>query len=824
MPTANRRWFVPQAIHYFQVQDYPNKELLVLDDGEQGIAELVRDDPQIRYVRLEQKSALGAKRNLACKEARGDIIVHWDDDDWMASWRLSYQVRALIESGATVCGLDKLFFYEPATDDAWQYVYPDGGRFWAAGATLCYLKSFWREHPFPHINVGEDTRFLWSGDSRKMIALSDPNFYVAMIHPGNTCPKQTIDSRYHPSPASGIRDLLGDDWSFYAELLQRNGDGESDQETRKPAACTAQTRYDLFRSSGFGHRGKPFPATSTEQIIASSETLIGVHVYEQPDALHETVGSLRAHTPPGARIVLLGDGPDPATTLALSGMADIPQLISEKAAGAPACFNRLIGCDANTYVFLESGSIVTAGWLDRVLEALNVNSSHGLAGPSTNRAWNQQMRRDAPSEGASSEKIESHAELVSHHENEYQLLEPLYSLSDFCIAVKREVVAAIGAADEHYRLGPCWEMDYSIRAGRAGYKSIWACRAYVHRRPLALRRTREEFKLFQLNKRRYQGKFCRLKLESNRPEYCTHCEGDACDHFAPAQLIQLHLPLRKEDTLGVVPTQLTGTNDSERLSLRPRQSALPASEYSYLQPGFENLPLVSCIMPTHDRRPFVARAIEYFFRQDYPNKELIIIDDGDDAVSDLVRDDSRVRYLRLPVRQTVGAMRNRAVQAAHGEFIVHWDDDDWYSADRLSAQIQKLGENEADITVLAMRYVLALESLEFYRILPELHARLHYKDMCCGTIAYRRALWERYGPYQAINCGEDVLFLRALARHAMRFHRLSNEELFVCVRHASNTWQIAEDWNRAPRFWQKIDLPRFFPAQDYQSFIVLPDA
>jgi len=41
---------------------------------------------------------VGAKRNLACDLANGDIIVHWDDDDWMADWRLSYQVEQLMRA------------------------------------------------------------------------------------------------------------------------------------------------------------------------------------------------------------------------------------------------------------------------------------------------------------------------------------------------------------------------------------------------------------------------------------------------------------------------------------------------------------------------------------------------------------------------------------------------------------------------------------------------------------------------------------------------------------------------------------------------------
>jgi glycosyltransferase involved in cell wall biosynthesis len=38
-------------------------------------------------------------------------------------------------------------------------------------------------------------------------------------------------------------------------------------------------------------------------------------------------------------------------------------------------------------------------------------------------------------------------------------------------------------------------------------------------------------------------------------------------------------------------------------------------------------PIASCIIPTANRRRFVPQAIRYFLTQDYPNKELIVVDD-----------------------------------------------------------------------------------------------------------------------------------------------------------------------------------------------------
>jgi glycosyltransferase involved in cell wall biosynthesis len=57
-------------------------------------------------------------------------------------------------------------------------------------------------------------------------------------------------------------------------------------------------------------------------------------------------------------------------------------------------------------------------------------------------------------------------------------------------------------------------------------------------------------------------------------------------------------------------------------------------------------PLVSCLMPTADRRSFVPIAVDAFLRQDYGPSELIVLDDGADPISDLLPNDQRIRYVR----------------------------------------------------------------------------------------------------------------------------------------------------------------------------------
>lgn len=209
MPTADRRGFVPLAIAHFLEQDYEDRELIVLDDGAQPVEDLKPDDPRVRYVREEAKAPIGVKRNRLCELARGDVILHWDDDDWMAPWRVRYQVERLLAAGADVCGLDRPLFYDPAARQAWQYIYPTNAAPWVYGATLCYTKAFWRRNPFPPVSVGEDSRFVWAGVSKKVLALDDPTFFVGTIHAGNTSAKQTRGSRWRAYPPAAIHALIG---------------------------------------------------------------------------------------------------------------------------------------------------------------------------------------------------------------------------------------------------------------------------------------------------------------------------------------------------------------------------------------------------------------------------------------------------------------------------------------------------------------------------------------------------------------------------------------------------------------------------------------
>jgi glycosyltransferase involved in cell wall biosynthesis len=498
----------------------------------------------------------------------------------------------------------------------------------------------------------------------------------------------------------------------------------------------------------------------------STRVAVGVHVHAEPARLLETLTALERQGRRTLELLLLPDGPDRETRDALVARPDLRQSATARAKGPPACFNRLAAeSDADIVVLLESGAVPGPGAIDRLVDALERDPCAGLAGPSTNSAWNEQCAfPHAPGDRAGVARTARDA--ARRYGRSVRPLEPLYNLADFCIAVRRQTIDEIGGADEAYGLGPCWELEYGARAARAGFHPLWVCGAYVWRAPFTARRRRQEMRLFEQSRRRYQDSLCGMRLRGERADYEPHCRGDACEHFAPAALVQLRRPLPLTSTTAV---------QSAQRSASPRNPAPP---------------LVSCVMPTRDRADFALQAIRLFQRQDYPNLELLIVDDGDDGLDSRLPDDARIRYLRAPRGETIGAKRNRACAHAGGTFVAQWDDDDWYGASRLTAQLAPLLEGRADVTGLVTPVFFDLPAWTFWSVTPRLHQKLFVADMHGGTLVFARHVWDKLAHYPNRSLAEDAAFLARARTRGARLERVDGTGHFVYVRHARNAWSF----------------------------------
>lgn len=194
-------------------------------------------------------------------------------------------------------------------------------------------------------------------------------------------------------------------------------------------------------------------------------------------------------------------------------------------------------------------------------------------------------------------------------------------------------------------------------------------------------------------------------------------------------------------------------------------------------------PTVSCIMPSRGRRLLRRQAITYFARQEWPAQalELVIIDTGHNAAPPSRGDAAalNIAYAHRP-GATTGAARNAACELASGEIIVHIDDDDWYSPFYVETLVNMLASG-FDLTGVARFYWYDWAKRRGWQ------SGLWDQRFPAGsTFCYRRSLWERHR-FPDIARGEDYEFFRAVERDGAKILGVQRPDLYVYMRHATNT-------------------------------------
>jgi len=179
---------------------------------------------------------------------------------------------------------------------------------------------------------------------------------------------------------------------------------------------------------------------------------------------------------------------------------------------------------------------------------------------------------------------------------------------------------------------------------------------------------------------------------------------------------------------------------------------------------------ISVIIPTYNRREFLARAIDSVLDQGWRDFELIVVDDGstDETARSVASYGGRVRYLYQENRGPAAA-RNTGVRAAEGEFIAFLDSDDRFAPEKLAVQQAAMAARP--------EYLISHTDEIWYRRGELLHQKKkHFRPhgfifgeclkLCVvgmSTVMLRREFFEKVGYFdEELPCCEDYdLWLRA---------------------------------------------------------------
>jgi glycosyltransferase involved in cell wall biosynthesis len=197
------------------------------------------------------------------------------------------------------------------------------------------------------------------------------------------------------------------------------------------------------------------------------------------------------------------------------------------------------------------------------------------------------------------------------------------------------------------------------------------------------------------------------------------------------------------------------------------------------------------MMVTKDRFEQAKIAIRCFQNQTYNNKELLIVDDDQsDRLANYINQlgDTTIRHLHLkPQNQTLGELRNIALENTLGSYVCQWDDDDLADPLRLEMQMSTLQVFKADACFLQRWLMWWLEKPR----LATSRTRIWEGSLLCRK--------DKMPSYPNEQKGEDTLVTGQIIENC-RVALLDQPQLYLYTVHSRNTFNkehFEQHWRQA---------------------------
>jgi glycosyltransferase involved in cell wall biosynthesis len=206
-----------------------------------------------------------------------------------------------------------------------------------------------------------------------------------------------------------------------------------------------------------------------------------------------------------------------------------------------------------------------------------------------------------------------------------------------------------------------------------------------------------------------------------------------------------------------------------------------------MSPLFYIRPAVSVILPTFERAPLLATAIESVITQSFTDWELIVVDDGSsdntfDVVNAFIREHDNIRYMKQRNRKAALA-RNAGIQASFGRYVTFLDSDDGYLPEHLESRYRLL-ESRPELELVSGGFSLEGDPWVRDRNNPE--QWVHVSECIAGATFFgRRELFMEIGGFRNLDYAEDSdLWERAAQHH--RILKIDAPESYLYRRNADS--------------------------------------
>jgi glycosyltransferase involved in cell wall biosynthesis len=166
------------------------------------------------------------------------------------------------------------------------------------------------------------------------------------------------------------------------------------------------------------------------------------------------------------------------------------------------------------------------------------------------------------------------------------------------------------------------------------------------------------------------------------------------------------------------------------------------------------IPLVSVVIPTHNRAHLLGRAVRSVLRQTFLDFELIVVDDASaDDTTSIINGfpDKRIKYIRHGSNLGGPAARNTGITNARGDYIGLLDDDDEWFPEKLEKQVLKFSQVPETVGLIYCGYEVRESDNRLLRTyLPDARGDVHLRLLLGTTIGsptplIRKACFQKAG-------------------------------------------------------------------------------
>lgn len=215
--------------------------------------------------------------------------------------------------------------------------------------------------------------------------------------------------------------------------------------------------------------------------MTSSLTSIIILSYNQWDQTELCLKSIEMYTPEPHEIIIVDNGSSDGTIEHLrdhiKANKNVRVISNSTNRGFAGGNNQGIKLARGEYILLlNNDTVVTEGWLGRMLNIFNRYPKTGIVGPMSNNVNGPQLVTKADYKNFG-ELVDFAARRMKENDGSSLLA---YRVVGFCLLVRREVIDNIGGLDEQFLSGNFEDDDFCIRAILSGYEIRVAQDVFIH--------------------------------------------------------------------------------------------------------------------------------------------------------------------------------------------------------------------------------------------------------------------------------------------------------------------------------------------------------